>query len=254
MLIAIFLNGLNPFEHFDIIIGFFFLAITGNTWNDVVDMKDPEEIETLERVEGYNPKEIFVIGFTSLLLGLTLLMRTCIENPINFLLLMIIIVMVLLYIKWFKPLPVINHVLLGGSHILLPYFMIKIDAGLGLISRDVEVPLMLAFFAFALTGQLVHEVIDGDAMRKRLSLKNCQRIIWAFSIVTIILAIWAFFIYPGQYNYYFAPFLFFPMGTIYTFRHPTISTRGVKDVGILIGNFLLLYFVCLIALQMAGTI
>ncbi|MHA1280979.1 MAG: UbiA family prenyltransferase [Promethearchaeota archaeon] len=253
MLLAIFLNHLDPFEHFDILLGFFFLAITGNTWNDVIDMKDPNEIETLERVEGYHPREIFTIGLTSFILGMTLLMRTCIEHPVNGILLAAIIIMVLLYCVWYKRVPILNHILLGGSHILLPYFMIKIDAGLTGLT-EVEWVLMFTFFSFALTGQLVHEVIDGDSLRQHLSLRQCQIVILISSAITLVLACWAFIFYPGPYSFYFVPFIFFPLGTMFTFRRPTESTKGVKDVGILIGNFLLFYFICLIILQMSGVI
>lgn len=249
MLIAIYLNDLNIFHHIDILIGFTFLAITGNTWNDVIDMKDPEEVETLKRVEGYHPKEIFTIGFVTFILGIALLLRTCLQNFINSVFLIIIIASVLVYCKWVKPIPFINHILLGTSHMLLPYFMIKVDAGLGLLDWQRELPLIAAFIAFALTGQFVHEVIDGDALVKHFSLRKCQILIWIFSIITLILAIWAFVIIP---NYYFLPFVFFPIGTMYTFRTPTRSTKGVKDVGILIGNFVMIYFLCLITLQMVG--
>jgi hypothetical protein len=251
MLIAIYLNRLNPFQHIDILIGFTFLAITGNTWNDVIDMKDPSELETLKRVEGYHPKEIFTIGIVTFFLGITLLLRTCIQHTINAIFLIIIIIMVLLYCKWIKPIPFLNHILLGTSHMLLPYFMIKVDANLPLLDFELEGPLMLAFIAFALTGQFVHEVIDGDALIKYFSLRKCQLIIWIFSIISLFFAIWAFIIIP---NFYFIPFVFFPIGTMYTFRHPTRSTQGVKDVGILIGNFVLIYFLCLITLQMVQVI
>jgi len=40
-----------------------------------------------------------------------------------------------------------------------------------------------------------------------------------------------------------------PIGTMFTFRHPTESTQGVKDVGILIGNFLMIYFITLIIMK-----
>ena len=249
MLIAIYLNSLNPFVHLDILLGFTFLAITGNTWNDVVDMRHPEEEETISRVEGYHPREIFTIGLASFVLGMTLLMRTAFAYPINGVLLVIIILMVLVYIK-FKQIPIINQVLLGASHIVLPYFIIKNDAQLPLMS-ELEWILMFTFFAFAITGQLVHEVIDGDAITKALSLKQCQIIIWISSIVTIVLAFWAFIIIQ---NFYFIPFMLFPIGTMFTFRAPTESTKGVKDVGILIGNFLLLYFICLITLQLMQVI
>ncbi len=256
ILLAIFLNDLNPFEHLDILLGFIFLAITGNTWNDVIDMRHPEELETLERVEGYHPREIFIIGLTAFGFGFTLLLRTCFEHWVNGILLAIIIVMVLSYCVWVKPIPIFNHFLLGVSHILLPYFMIKIDAGYPLdnLLNTTEWVLMLTFFSFAITGQFVHEVIDGDSLRKYLSLKQCQIIIIISALITLSFAIWAFVIYPGPYKYYFIPFILFPLGTMFTFRRPTESTRGVKDVGILIGNFLLIYFACLIALQMSGVI
>lgn len=250
MLIAIYLNRLNPFMHLDILLGFTFLAITGNTWNDVIDMRHPEEEETIARVEGYHPREIFTVGLASFVLGVTLLMRTAIDYPINGILLVFIIIMVLAYCIWFKQYPILNQVLLGASHIVLPYFMIKNDAQLPLMT-GIEWALMLTFFAFAITGQLVHEVIDGDAITKALSLKQCQFVIWISSIITIIMAVWSFIIIQ---NFYFIPFMLFPLGTMFTFRRPTESTKGVKDVGILIGNFLLLYFVCLITLQRAGVI
>ena len=161
--------------------------------------------------------------------------------------------MVLVYVKWLKPYAIINQILLGISHIVLPYFMIKVEAGLPLMTPN-EWLLMIMFFAYAVTGQLVHEVIDGDAIRKALSLKNCQRVIWISSIITLITAIWIFIVYPESYKFYFFPFILFPLGTMFTFRTPTESTKGVKDVGILIGNFLLLYFACLISLQMATII
>lgn len=251
MLLAIYLNQLNLFYHIDIIIGFIFLAITGNTWNDVIDMRDPNETETLKRVKGYHPKEIFTIGFISFILGITLLLRTCIQHLLNAIFLLIIIIMVLLYCVWLKPVPFLNHFLLGASHMLFPYFMIKVDAGLPLVDIEKELPLLVAFFAFGLTGQFVHEVIDSDSLTKHFSLRQCQIIIWISSLISFGLGIWAFIILE---QYYFFPFIFLPLGTIYTFRRPTKSTQGVKDIGILVGNFLLIYFLCLITLQTVGVI
>jgi hypothetical protein len=251
LFVAVYLNQLNVFEHFDIILGFAFLAITGNTWNDVIDMRDPEEVETLERVKGYHPREIFTVGLASFFFGISLLLRTCITNfPINAILLFIIIVMVLAYCLWIKPIPILNQLFLAISHIILPYFMIKIDANIVSIGLG-EFVFLLAFFTFAVLGQIVHEVIDNDAIRKHLSLRQCQIVIWIFSILTLILGIFAFLL---LLEWYFIPFLFVPFGTMFTFRRPTASTQGVKDVGILIGNFLLVYFICLIILQMNGLI
>ncbi len=252
LLIAIFINNYLIWNHIDIIVGFVMFAITGNTWNDVVDMRDPNETETLERVEGYHWKEIFTIGLVTFVLGLTLLLRTCFENWVNGILLVVIIILVLLYCVKYKSVPILNHILLGASHIILPYFMIKIDhIGIPLtepLMSGFEWFLMFAFFTFAITGQFVHEAIDGDSIT-RFSLKTQQKIIWVSSIITLIVAVCTFIAYPVIY---FIPFVLFPIGTMYTFRRPTKSTRGVKDVGILMGNFLLVYFMTLIIMQMNG--
>lgn len=250
MLIAIYLNSLNIFRHLDILVGFTFLAITGNTWNDVIDMKDPDDLDTMMRVEGYHPKEIFTIGLLSFFLGITLLVRTCIQNPINAILLIIIIGMVLAYCIWIKPIPLINDIFLVTSHVLFPYLMIKLDAGLSLLSFN-EWILISALLAFSFNAQITHEVIDGDAIRKKFNLRQCQIVIQVSASITLILGLWTIIL---TNNYYFFPFIFFPLGIMYTFRKPTASTKGVKDVGLLSGNFLLIYFLCLIALQMTGTI
>ncbi|TXT54725.1 MAG: conserved membrane protein of unknown function [Promethearchaeota archaeon] len=252
LLVPIYLNGLNPFMQFDIIIGFFFLGITGNTWNDVFDMKNPEDSDTLQRVEGYRPKELFTIGLASFFLGFTLLLRTCLQNfPINFIFLVSIIIMVILYILWLKPIPIINQLFLAISHVILPYFIIKIDAPQALYFDIGELTFLLAFFLFAVMAQLVHEVIDEEAMRQHFSLRGCQIVIWIFSLLTLLFSIISFIF---LLEFYFIPFLFVPLGTAYTFRRPKSTTKGVKDVGLVIGNLFLIYFLCLIILQMNGII
>ncbi len=250
LLIAIFLNRLNIFYHIDIIFGFLLLAITGNTWNDVVDMRNPSDTDTIKRVEGYHPREIFTIGLASFFLGITLLIRTSFTNIVNLVFLVVIIGMVISYCIWIKGLPIVNQLFLAISHVILPYLMIKVDANILNISIG-ELLFLIAFFFFSVLSQIVHEVIDGDAIRKYFSLRHCQVVIWIFSILTLVFAVIAFIFIQ---IYYFIPFLFVPFGTLFTFRRPTASTKGVKDVGILIGNLLMLYFICLITLQMVQII
>ncbi|TFF87084.1 MAG: hypothetical protein EU550_04090 [Promethearchaeota archaeon] len=246
--LAIYLNELNPFNHFDIIIGFTLLGITGNTWNDFFDMKNPEDKLTKERVEGYHSREIFSIGLGSLFLGITLLIRTCIQNFMNAIILGLIVFLVLLYCVSLKSVPILNNIILVFSHVILPYYIIKIDSAVSLLWLS-EIVILIAFFLFSVTAQFVHEVIDGEALFKEYSLKTCQIIIWICSISTLIFAILGIFLLT---DFYFLPFLFIPFGIIFTFRKPTRSTQGVKDVGILLGNLLLVYFICLIILRMNG--
>ncbi len=131
-LLCIFINRFSPkydlISQIWILSGFVFYAITGNTLNDVIDMKDPNEKETLERVKGYSRKEILVISIGSFVIGTTCFWNEILNNPILGIYLILIVFMVIFYC-FFKSLVIINHIILGVSHIVLPWFMIKINAG-----------------------------------------------------------------------------------------------------------------------------
>jgi hypothetical protein len=250
LLLAIYLNNLNPFNYFDIIVAFIFLGISGNTWNDYFDMKNPEDKITIARVKGYHPREIFSIGLGSFFLGITLLIRRFLQNFSNIILIGIIIFLVLLYCVSLKSVPILNNIILVFSHVILPYYIIKINSQTSLIWIN-EIIILIAFFLFSTTAQFVHEVIDDEALVKSYSLRTCQVIIWSFSIGTIIFATFGILLLQ---DYYLFPILFVPLGIMFTFRKPTRSTTGVKDVGLLLGNLLLLYFICLITIQLNGII
>ena len=243
-LMAIYLNNLNLIRHLDIIFGFFLYGITGNTLNDAIDMKDPNDVETIKRTEGYHPKELISISLISFLFGSMFFVRTISNHPINGLILIIIILLVILYcVK--KNIPIINQILLGLSHIFFPYIMIKIDAESTQIMSLGEWYIMICIFAYAYSGQIVHEIIDGDSIT-RFPLRVQQMIVIISSIISISVGIFAFILLK---NIYLIPFAVIPVGAIYTFRRPTRSRKGVKDVGIIMGNIILIYLLILIFQQ-----
>lgn len=247
-LMAIFINDLNIMNHLDILAGFSFYAITGNTLNDMIDAKNPDEKETIERIKGFQWKEIAAISIVSFIFGTTLFIRTITEKPINALIIVIIIAMVVLYcVK--KDVPIVNQILLGISHVFLPYLIIKIDANSVPIISGAEWFLMLNFFCFAFTGQIVHEIIDGDSI-SRLSLKTQRLTVIISSIITIFVGIIAVLVIGLPKSVYFIPFCLIPIGSIYTFRKPIKSiSKGVKDVGLILGNIILVYLLVLILVQ-----
>ncbi len=248
-LLSIYLNNYDVFPHIWILAGFGFYAITGNTLNDVIDMKDPNEKETLERVQGYRRKEIFTISLASFLLGTVCFMNSIIANPLLGVYLAIIVISVIFYCL-FKSLVIINHIILGISHIFLPYFMIKINAGD--ISMNYfpdltlfELLIILTIASVAFSGQMLHEMIDGDSLSK-LSPKTSRLIIWISSIISLTIAIFSLVI--TQYII-FLPVVFFPFGIIYIFRKPRTDLAGrssLKDVGIILGNLTFVYIIILI--------
>ncbi|MFX0106368.1 MAG: UbiA family prenyltransferase [Candidatus Hodarchaeota archaeon] len=249
-LLCIYLNeDYNLESHIWILAGFAFYAITGNTLNDVIDMKDPNEKETLERVKGYSRKEISVLAIASFLLGTMCFMKRILTIPILGVYLTFIVCMVVFYCI-FKSLVIINHIILGVSHIILPYFMIKIDGGDIFMNIFPEMELfesliLAAITAVAFTGQMVHEMIDGDSLAK-LKPRTSQLVIWIACIISLSIAVISFIITTYLI---FLPILFFPLGIMYIFRKPRTDLLGrtqLKDIGIILGNLMFAYMIILV--------
>jgi hypothetical protein len=248
-LLAIYLNDLDVTNQIWILAGFFFYAITGNTLNDFIDMKNTEEKETIERVQGYRRKEIAVLSLASFFLGTGCFLNVIALKPLLSFYLITIICLVIIYCV-FKSLVIINHIILGISHIFLPYFMIKINAGyviLGFLPfLSVNEWLILSSVAcVAYVGQMVHEMIDGDSL-SRLRPKSARFVIWISSIISIIVSLTALIVTK---IILFFPLLIFPIGIIYIFRKPRNDLFGrysLKDIGIILGNLVLFYLIVLI--------
>ncbi|MFX0136751.1 MAG: UbiA family prenyltransferase [Candidatus Hodarchaeota archaeon] len=248
-LLCIYLNRYDVISHVWILAGFSFYAITGNTLNDVIDMKDPNEKETLERVKGYSRKEIAVLAIGCFLLGTMCFINNILTNPVLGVYLTIIVFMVIFYCL-FKSLVIINHIILGVSHIILPYFMIKINAGETFMNIFPEMELfesliLAAITSVAFTGQMVHEMIDGDSLAK-LKPRTSQMVIWIACIISLIIATMSFII--TKY-FIFLPIFFFPFGIMYIFRKPRtdlLGRRQLKDIGIILGNLMFAYMIILI--------
>jgi len=253
-LMAVYFGNLNFFDHLDIIGGFLLYAITGNLLNDAIDAKDPKDADTKERVQGYRPKEILAIALVTCVFGTFLFVRTCTQHPVNSVLLALIVAMVVAYCVKLKKWVIINQVVLLVSHVFLPYFMVRID-GDAVSFTPLDWVIILTFFAFAFTGQIVHESIDGDAIT-RFSLRTQQVIVWVSSFITMgmaILTTWFLWVAAVLEWYIFIPVICIPVGTIYIFRHPKQNTKGVKDVGLILGNIILFYFLVLIIQKMFAT-
>ncbi len=248
-LLAIYLNGYDLQSNIWILAGFAFYAITGNTLNDVIDMTDPEEKETLERVEGYGRKEILTLSIASFVLGTACFMNDILVKPLLAVYLGLIISLVIFYCL-FKSLVIVNHILLGISHIILPWFVIKIKAGdiiFGFLPNLtlIEVYILATIISVAFTGQMIHEMIDGDSL-SRLTPKTSQLVIWIASTTSLIIAIISFIV--TQY-FVFLPIIFFPLGIMYIFRKPRNNLLGessLKDIGILLGNLMFAYIFVLV--------
>ena len=247
-LLCIYMNSYNLIDHIWILAGFGFYAITGNTLNDAIDMKYPNEKETLERVEGFHRKEIIIIAIASFLLGTACFLNPILVHPLLAIYLIIIVLSVIFYC-FFKSLVILNQIILGVSHIFLPWFMIKINAGDVLLNfwpalTISEWLILTSVAAVAFSGQMLHEMIDGDSL-SQLSPKTSQIVIWISSIFAIIISLISFII---SENFIFFPIVLFPLGILYIFRKPRnnlLGTTSLKDTGIILGNLMFIYIILL---------
>ena len=248
--LAIYMNNYELSANIWILAGFGFYAITGNTLNDAIDMKDLEkEKETLERVAGFHRKEILIIAIASFILGTACFLNDILINPILAVYLVIIIALVVFYCM-FKSLVIINQIILGISHIFLPWFMVKINAGDVVMNFLPDLTLaewliLSSIASVAFTGQMLHEMIDGDSLAQ-LSPKTSQLVIWVASIISLVITIISFIFTRFLI---FLPIVLFPLGIMYIFRKPRSNMLGktsLKDTGIILGNLMFAYIIILI--------
>ena len=244
-LLALYVNHLSLLAAVDILLGFFFFTITGNTLNDLIDSRNPTDEDTQHRLEGFRWKEIATICIMSFLLGFGMFLRMITQHWITGVLLGGIIILVVLYCL-FKRIPIVNQILLAISHILLPYLMIKIDADQASPLFTIgELLLVATIMLFAIAGQTVHEVIDGDAIT-RWSSRFIQRYILVCAVGALVSGLVSFWY---LHEWFFFPFFFLPCGIIYIFRHPTHPSKKIKDIGIILGNLVMIYFLGLQLIQ-----
>ncbi|MFX0133798.1 MAG: hypothetical protein ACFFDN_09145 [Candidatus Hodarchaeota archaeon] len=249
-LLAIYINQLNIFDYLYIISGWGFLGITGNLLNDIKDK---------DRDIPFRDKELATIALVSFGLGIMLLLRSLLLNLVILSLALSSIILVVLYCIKLKPYPVINKIILVTSHVIFPYLIIKIasnyaplqfprlDKILKLLALGErffwgEMALLAAFFVFTFSSQVTHEAIDQEAIQK-YSLRTIQIVVQLASILTIILIGLTILFLT---DIYLIPLSFAPAGPIYVFRRPKVPSPGIKDVGIVVGNLLMIYFLVLI--------
>lgn len=240
--VALLINGLELIPNYlAMIFGWAFLGIAGNVINDIIDK---------DRDLPYTNKEMASVAICSFMLGLTLMLRYLIFNPINLTLFILAIALVLAYCLWLKKLPILNKFALVFSHLIIPYLIIKIplfwEPGFIL-----EIFILFGMFFLGVSGQVVHEVIDDESSSKfsRKSIQITVLVTAGLSVVCFILfLIFSIVLMIFFWSYLFIPFLIPPIGAAYMFRAENKPRKTTKTVGVVIGNLLLVYVVIMLFL------
>jgi len=236
-LLAVYINHLSISVYLGVIFGWSFIGITGNLLNDAID-KD-REID-------YSAKELGTIAIISFILGITLMIDTFKRAPVTIIFALCSIFLVIGYCVLLKKFAIINKFVLVTSHIVFPYLMIRfLSLAIEMTPQPIslgEIMLLLTFLVFSFSGQVIHEAIDQEAIQS-YSQRKIQIIVQIASILTLIFGIYAIILLK---YYYLFPFIVVPIGPMYIYRKPRVPGKHVKDVGIIIGNLIMIYILVLI--------
>ena len=126
------------------------------------------------------------------------------------------------------------------SHIIIPYLIIKIPVFWDPLFLQ-EICILTGLFFFGVSGQIVHELIDDEAISK-YSLRTVQIIILICSSIALVFFVLLIIL---SLNYLFIPIVLAPIGTIYKFRRKNRPPKTLKNVGIIVGNLLMVYLIIL---------
>jgi len=216
-------------EHLRLIAGWAFLGIAGNVINDVVDK---------DRGLDWNTKELAAIAIGSLVLSLLCFGSAFVLDPMTTVYVAIAIGLVFVYCIGLKKIPLASGFVQVFAEVCMPFFSIHVP------SSPVEWLWLVSLFCFSVLSQFMHEAIDKEAMASRFSPNQMRIIMFVFSGLTLGCGTILFLI---TMDYNILPVAFVPFATIYIFRSPRMNpASNIKSIGIILGNFFMIYFLVLI--------
>jgi len=225
-----YLSGFTIIDHLKTILGWAFLAVAGNVINDMVDK---------DRDTGWRAKELAAVAVGCVCLALLCFMDAVIANPLNALWIGIAITLIVIYNFGMKHVPLASGFVQVFAEICMPYFTIHVP------DDPIEWLWLVALYLFGVLSQFMHEALDRDALARRFSPARVRSIVILFSLLTIAAGTVLFFSSsPWEFN--IVPIAFVPLACIYIFRVPRASSGNIKSIGIILGNFFMVYFVVLL--------
>ncbi|MHA1793813.1 MAG: hypothetical protein ACTSVI_14310 [Promethearchaeota archaeon] len=227
-LISIYVNKLDLLVNLKTIFGWIFLGIAGNLINDLID-KD-REID-------WHSKELMALVLSSLWLSMLCFLDIFIKNVWNVMWVSLAIILVFLYCTKLKWVPIASTIGQVIAEILFPYFTIHNPGS------KIEWLWVISLLFFSFLSQFMHESIDEEAIT-RFSPRVIQGIM-IFSSLLILFSGSVLLLATQDLN--ILPFAIVPFAVIYIFRSPRKSpAKNVKDIGIILGNFFMVYLLLLI--------
>ena len=220
--------GFTILDHLKTIIGWVFLGIAGNVINDMVDK---------DRDTGWNAKELGAVALGSIALALLGFAGAVVASPLNAAWIATAICLILVYNLGMKRIPLASGFVQVFAEICMPFFTIHVP------DDPAEWLWLVSLYLFGVLSQFMHEALDRDALAQRFSPARVRSIVLLFSALTLAAGFALLFL---SWDFNILPFAFVPAACIYIFRVPRASAGNIKSVGIILGNFFMVYFVVLL--------
>lgn len=231
-LVALYTNrgmpGFTILDHLKTILGWIFLGIAGNVINDIVDK---------DRDTGWRGKELAAVAIGSICLAMLCFTNVVANSILNVLWIGTAVALILFYNLGMKKIPLASGFVQVFAEIAMPFFTIHVP------DDAFEWLWLLSLYLFGVLSQFMHEALDRDALARRFSPAGVRLVVLLFSILTLVSGFVLLFL-TGDPN--ILPFSFVPAACIYIYRVPRASSGNIKSVGIILGNFFMVYFVVLL--------
>jgi 4-hydroxybenzoate polyprenyltransferase len=231
-LIALYItrSGASGFlDHLRTILGWAFLGIAGNVINDIVDK---------DRDLDWKNKELGAIAIGSIVLSVLCFVSVMASDPMMIVYVGVAIVLVFVYCIGLKKIPIASGFVQVFAEVCMPYFSIHVP------DSSIEWFWLVSLFFFSILSQFTHEAIDKEAVSSRFSLNKVRIIVFIFSGLTLGCGTILFLL---TLDYNILPVAFVPFATIYMFRKfNAVPAPNIKNIGIIIGNFYMIFFLVLI--------
>jgi 4-hydroxybenzoate polyprenyltransferase len=228
-IIALYVNHLPLLGSIRTILGWALLGITGNVINDAIDR---------DRDLGWQRKELVAIAVGSLALAGLCFIPAIVADPLNGAWIAIAIVLIIVYNFGMKKVPVASALVQVFAEIVMPYFTIHLP------TTAVEWLWLVTLYAYGILSQFMHEALDSEAVAS-YGPKKVRFIVFLFSLIVLVLGV-VLFVLTVDIN--ILPFAFVPFAAMYIYRTPRSkdAAGNIKDVGIILGNLFLVYFIVLV--------
>lgn len=246
VVIATYVNQLDFLSQLPLFVAFIFIGLSANMINDAIDLRNPEDAATHERLHGFQARDLFIASLMAFSCAAVFLWSVMVTYPLVFVFFLLTVVTSLGYglVKGLSSVPFVDQVLGIMGMLSFPYLMTIANGPIFALTLGDWI-LLILFIPAGLLIQTVQQTIDNENIGT-LSEKTVHWIVLILCGLTVALGVVLVSYYR---NLALLPCGFGVLIMLIEFLKPTGSSLEVKEVLIATGNVMMVYLLALVLLE-----